>query len=111
VAHEDEIDTLPPGVYLEDQQIPPDRVKLFELEGKHYTAARHFPPNLVFKFMKQSRTRGVDMATFWLIEQIISEPVVDVLAEHEDLTEEQFEQVMRVVRKHTLGVMEKAGGK
>ena len=102
---------LPRGIYIEGEDIPDDRVVLFHLEGKVYTAPKILPPNIVFKFMRRMRGGNADMATFWLIEQLLGEHTVDTLADHDELTDDELDQIMKVVRKHTMGAMEKAAGK
>lgn len=104
-------ETLPAGVFREGDEIPEDRAELFHLDGRVYTAPKHLPPNLTFKFLKKLRTSGTDMATFFLMEQVIGSTVVDVLADHDELTEDELSQIMKVVQRHTMGVLEKSAGK
>lgn len=109
----DELDQelIPSGVYLEGEPIPDGRVELFHLEEKVYTAPRHLPPNMPFKFMRKMRNTDADLASFWLIEQYLGEHVVDVLADHDELTDDELDAILKVVRKHTMATLEKATGK
>jgi hypothetical protein len=108
---ENENEVTPPGVYLEGEPVPEDRVKLFHLDGRVYTAPRKLPPNITFKFMRKMRTTDTDLATFWLVEQVLTAHVVDILADHDELTEDELDAIMKVIRRHTMGAMERSTGK
>jgi hypothetical protein len=114
-AADHELDTpdqdLPEGVFLEGTEIPEGRTHLFTLEGRMYTAPSKLPPNITFKMLRKARTDGTEAAMLELAEAVIGSDVVDILADHDELTEQEFEAIMRVVEKHSMSVFDQSAGK
>jgi len=106
---EQEQEVLPVGVYLASEPIPADRAKLFEVNGRQYTAPRLVDRRVIFRYLRSLHNDEGEKAMADMVYEVLGGAVIDVLAE-EDLTEEQFDQVMRVVRKHIGGAAEKTLG-
>jgi hypothetical protein len=102
-------EVLPVGVYLVDEPTPPDRVKLFEVNGRQYTAPRMVDKRLVFRYLRALHDDEGERALADMMYGVLGAGVIDALAE-EELSDEQFDQVMRVVRKHVMGATEKTLG-
>jgi hypothetical protein len=112
---------LPMGVYpseewagYEQTKSGPalERVKLFEVNGRAYTAPKAFDNRVMFRYMRAVRkNKGDDIAPVAdLMYDVLGDAVMDCLAD-EQLTESEFSQVMKVVEKHTAGVAQRALGK
>lgn len=102
---------LPDGVYPEaDWQqwkqartLPDGRTELFTVNGRVYTAPSRVDPGAVFRYMRAMRKRtGEEEALADLMYDTLGDGVMDALAT-EKLSVEEFQQVMKVVQKHTAG--------
>lgn len=111
LAEAEQLDNVqPPGVYLEGEPIPPDRVLLFEVNGKQYTAPKRVDHRIVFRYLKAVRQGDSDTSAIaHLMYDLLGEAVMDALAT-EELDEKEFQTVMKVVERHTMGAMEKTLG-
>jgi hypothetical protein len=102
-------DVLPKGVYLIDEPIPQDRVKLFEVSGRQYTVPRVVDKRVVFRYLRSLHNDEGERALADMMYEVLGSAVIDTLAEVE-LTDDQFGAVMRAVRKHVMGATEGALG-
>jgi|SRR6185503_2735973 len=105
--HQPEV--LPRGVYLTGEDVPPDRTKLFEVNGRQYTAPRMVDKRVVFRYLRSLHHDEGEKALADMMYQVLGDPIMNVLAE-EELSDEQFDQVMKVVRKHVMGATENTLG-
>jgi len=102
---EDAPRAMPEGVYPSGDEIPPDRVLLFEVNGRQYTVPKRVNPNVVFRYLRAVRREEGERAIAEMMYQVLGEGVIDALAD-EDLSDEQMAQVMKVVRRHVMGATE-----
>ena len=97
---------LPEGVFEAGQEIPPDRVLLFEVNGRQYTGPKKVDHRIVFRYLRAvRRDEDSSVAMANLLGDALGDAVLDALAT-EELSDEEFRQVMRVVEKHMMGSME-----
>ena len=107
---EQESEILPVGVYLMSEEIPADRVKLFEVNDRQFTAPRNIDKRVIFRYLRSlHQDDSDDKAMAGMMYGVLGEAVMDTLAEQE-LSDEEFDQVMKVVRKHTMGAAERSLG-
>lgn len=88
-----------------------DRLTLFELNGKAYTVPKRVGPNVALRYLRDVRRHGPEHAIAGIMEALLGREAMDALADYDDLTEEQLEQVMEAVQMHVLGPLEKRSGK
>lgn len=100
---EQDQEVLPVGVYLEAEPIPADRVLLFEVNGRQYTSPKKVDHRVVFRYLKALRQDNDSaVALAHLMYDALGDAVMDALGT-EELDDEQFQTVMRVVEKHVMG--------
>lgn len=85
-------------------------VPLFVLDGKTYSIPAKPKANITLKYLKQVRTVGEDVAAGELLEGLLGTDGYEALMNHDDLTMEQFQQVMLAAQQHVLGAIEEAQG-
>lgn len=90
---------------------PEGKVYLFSLDGTDYFLPEKVGPNVSFRYLRDLRKHGPEMAVAGLFVALLGEDVLDALADAEDLTEEDVEAVMKAVQKHALGTTEGGRGK
>lgn len=110
--------SLPDGVYPEAdwkewkaaKTLPEGRTELFTANGRVYTAPSYISPSVTFRYMKAMRQRsGEENAMADLLYETLGDAIMDHLAS-EDLSADEFRQVMTVVRKHVAGAAQKVLG-
>ena len=89
---------------------PADRIELFEINGKKYYVPKRPGANVALKYMRDIRAHGREAAMYGLLEAMVGKEGMDALADYEDLTEEEFEQVLDAVSRHVLGPLERGTG-
>lgn len=90
-----------------------EQVELFSIDGVSYTIPNKVRANITLKMMRMIRTDGEMAASAWLVEELVGEEGFNALCDYDDLTDEQFEQVLKAARLIALGETEedeKAGG-
>lgn len=108
-------DELPEGVYLTPKpdepewKCPEDRAELFRTDRRIYTAPKRVPGKIVMKYMRAVHNGSSDQAMAQVLYAVLGPGIIDALAD-EDLTDEEFAQVMKVVEKHTLGATKRILG-
>lgn len=102
-------EVLPAGVYLVDEPIPNDRIKLFEVNGRQYTVPRVVDKRVVFRYLRSLHRDEGEKALADMMYEVLGSAVIDTLAE-EELDDDQFDAVMRAVRKHVMGATERTLG-
>lgn len=104
------LEPLPEGVYPAGSEIPPDRTHIFDVGDRMYTIPTRPNPRVVFRYLRAvRRTGGDEQAMAILLEEVLGEAVFDAMCD-EDLDEKQYTQVMKIVERHTLGVMKQTMG-
>lgn len=87
-----------------------ETVPLFVLDGKTYTIPAKPKANITLKYLRNIRTMGEDIAAGELLEGLLGSEGYEALMNHDDLTMDQFQQVMLAAQKHVLGAIEEAQG-
>lgn len=93
---------LPEGVYPEGQDLPGGRVLLFTVNGRQYTAPKNVDNRVIFRYFRAVREGREETGMADMLYGVLGEAVMDALAE-EDLSDDEFEQVMQVIQKHVAG--------
>lgn len=110
----DDETTLPEGVYRVQTDIPAERVELFRIgadgDTRIYTIPRKVNPRHSMGMLRDIRKGGgQEVALTNFMYAVLGDAVMDALAD-EELSEEEFEAVMKAVRKHATGAMKKTLG-
>lgn len=82
------------------------RETLFYIDDTEYSVEVHPSPARSLKYLKLMRDEGADIATQYMLENLLGEEGYQALMEYEDLTDEQFEQVVTAASKIMLGSFE-----
>jgi hypothetical protein len=106
---QDKPTALPEGVYPEGELIPDDRIELFTVNGRVYTAPKHVNPQVMFRYMRSVRKGHDEEGMATLLYDTLGEAVMDALAD-EDLAPEEFTQVIKVIEAHVSGAARKVLG-
>lgn len=98
---------LPP----EEPAAPAGKVYLFSLNGVDHFLPERVGPNVSFRYLRDLRKSGPEIAVANLFVALLGEDALDALADADDLTEEDVETVMKAVQRHALGPTEGGRGK
>lgn len=90
-------------VVIGQNKAPEERIPLFIIDGVEYTVPKRPRPNVGLKFMRVLKAEGQEVAAAGLLEDMLGAEGFKALSECEELTEEDFEQVMNLVQKLALG--------
>lgn len=93
-----------------DEPQPVELIPVFSIDGVEYGMPAHIKRNLALKYLRMIRTRGQSVADAWMIEEVFGAEAFEALMNHDDLTDDQFAQVMAIVEGHVLGQMEQLAG-
>lgn len=85
-------------------------VVLFKIGDTEYRIPEKPNANVALKYLKDVRDKGEDFAAANLLATLLGEDGFNDLAEYDELTDTQFEAVMKAAQKHVLGAMEKTRG-
>lgn len=97
---------------------PPDKVVMFYIpqpDGKGGTvdkpvyAPRQLGPNVALQYLRDVRRRGQEYAMAAIMERILGPEGMDALADYEDLTTEELQEVFKAVETHVMGPLIRAG--
>ncbi len=98
-----------PVVLSTKTEVDESRKTLFSIDGVDYTIPARPRPNLALKFMWQTKTIGEDEAGINLLIAMLGEEGFKALSEYEQLTTEQFVQVMTIAQDVAMGSLEAVG--
>lgn len=76
---------------------------LFSLNGREFFIENRARPNLSFGYMHRLRTLGESAAETWMMEQTIGLEGLAALAEFDDMTIEDAENLSKRIRDITMG--------
>ncbi|TQS30055.1 hypothetical protein [Microbispora sp. KK1-11] len=83
-----------------------EKVPLFSIDDVEYGMPATIRPNVALKYLRMVRTQGGDVAEAWLLEEVLGAEAYEALMEYDQLTVDQLNQVMAIVRDHVLGQAE-----
>lgn len=98
-----------PVVLSTKSDVDESRKVLFSIDGVDYTIPARPRPNLALKFMWQTKTLGEDEAGINLLIAMLGEEGFEALSNYEQLTTEQFVQVMTIAQDVAMGALEAVG--
>ncbi len=85
-----------------------ERVPLFYIDDQVYTIAAKPRPNVALRYMYTLKTRGEQIATAQLLEDLLGHDAYLALMDHDDLEQEQLTAIMQIAQKLTMGALEAA---
>jgi hypothetical protein len=88
-----------------------EQVELFKLNGKSYTIPNKARANVSLKYLNLLRKEGDAAASAYLLTTLLGEEAFDALTEYDDLTTEQFTDVVGAAQKVVLGELDNPKGK
>lgn len=83
-----------------------ETVELFTLAGKTYTIPNKPRINVALKFLDTAKNSGQDLAAAYLLETLIGREGYEALMDYDDLTADQFQDVVLAAQKVVLGGLE-----
>lgn len=89
-----------------DQRRPVEREELFSIDGTKYYMPREVPPHVAMKYLRDIRDNPVEVALSRLLYNVIGEKAMNALADFEDLTKQNLEDLMKKVQEKTQGLLE-----
>lgn len=89
-----------------DQRKPVEREPLFYIDDREFTIPREVPPHIAMKYLRDLRDQPMEVALARLLDGLLGRAAVDALADHEELTKEDLEQLMVLVQRKTQGLLE-----
>lgn len=88
----------------------PATVELFELNGTTYSIPAKPKAHLSVRYLFQVRDLGEDVASANLLASVLGEDGFRALSDYEDLTPDDFKQIMEAVKEVVMGGQENAMG-
>lgn len=85
-----------------------EEVELFELDGRSYTIPNKPRINLGLKVMRVVAKEGEAAGNAYMLEQLLGAENYDALLEFDDLTTEQFTQIVELASEIVFGGLEAA---
>lgn len=82
-------------------------VTLFAIDGKEYTIPAKSRPTVLLKQMWNIKLHGEEVAAATMVIDLLTPENFEALMGYEDLTDEQFNQVVELAKTVTLGDLEK----
>lgn len=73
------------------------RVTLFSIDGTEYSVPLNVRPNKALQILHIIRTKGETAGTSFMLETLLGTEGYTALLEFDDLTEEQLEQIIKIV--------------
>lgn len=86
-----------------------DTVCLFVIDGREFHVPAKPRAVLAIRYLRDLRRKGADHATAALLEGLLGPDGLDGLCEYEDLTQDQFKDIMQAAQRLTMGAMEDEG--
>jgi hypothetical protein len=100
-------DGAPQIVSLQSSDGPePERVELFQIDGKPYYVTARPKINMALRYMHIARVQGTDMAIDYMLGQLLGEESYEALMGFDDLTMEQFQQIITIASTIMAGAIE-----
>jgi hypothetical protein len=87
-----------------------ERVELFSIDGKAYSISTKPRVNVALKYLRVAKNQGPDIATAYMLEQLLGEEGFEALTEYEDLTVEQFTQIVAIAQEALMGSLDDPKG-
>lgn len=81
-------------------------VELFTLGGKTYSIPNKPRINVALKYLDHARNQGQDAAAAYLLETLVGREGYEALMDYDDLTQDQFSEVILAAQKVVLGGLE-----
>ncbi len=88
----------------------PAKVDLFHLNDVTYQIPAKPRVNVALRYLWQAKTLGETSATAGLLEALLGSEGFLALTEYDELTAEQFGQIVAIAQKVTLGALEQNAG-
>jgi len=89
-----------------------ERVELFSIDDVTYTIPNKVRVNVQLKYLYTLKTEGEMAATYEVLHELLGDDGYQALMNYDDLTEEDFNDVVQVAQKIVMGESEgKAQGK
>lgn len=106
----DPLDGFEPIRIAADDDVVDDRVPLFYIGDDEYTIPREIPPGAALQYLRQARESGHELATPALLIRVLGEDAYMALEQSKAVTEDQLEQIVKLIVDLALGQKEKKDG-
>lgn len=92
---------------LSSEEVPETtRMPLFYLDDKQYDITMPFPVNLSLQYLRMARTEGENIATGWLMEQVLGVETFEALMNYKGLKASHLKKIGHLVSNLALGAVE-----
>ncbi len=96
-------DFEPVRIETRSEPVPVERVPLFYLDDVEYTVPTVIPRSVSFKVLKTLRASGEAAAGQHALELLLGEEGYEALTSSDDISDEQFEQIMQIAASLVFG--------
>lgn len=86
-------------------------VPLFSIDGKEYSAPAEVPLNVGLKYGNIARRKGEEAAADYMLEQMLGEEGYEALINFDDLSEDDFKNVLEACQNIMVGAVNKGKAK
>lgn len=92
---------------LDSTDVPEtSRIPLFYLDDEEFTIEIPFPVNLSLVYLKMAREQGENIATGWLVEQVLGAEAYEALMNYKGLKASHLKKIGHLVSNLALGAVE-----
>ena len=89
--------------FKSDKNKEVEQVEIFSIEGVPYSIPNKVKVNLQLKYLRELKLNGELQATYLLLETLLSPEGYEALMNYDDLTDEDFEAVVKVAQEVVFG--------
>lgn len=90
----------------EEEESAVEKIAVFEIDDVVYSIEKRPRVHIALGYLRLARKEGQDAAVAYLLEESLGEDGFEALCGHRNLKPEDFEGVMKIIRKHVLGGLE-----
>lgn len=90
---------------------PEEMVDLFSIDGVVYQIPSKPRVNVALRYLWHAKQHGEDKAAAELLEALLGEKGFKALIEYDDLTPDDFTNILKAAQQVTLGALEESQGK
>lgn len=85
-----------------DSKADVETIDIFKLDGKTYSAPKHFSAGLTLKYLEKQAEAGADAAIYFMFTELLGREAYDALKNNPNLTKSQLDEIMGIVEKLAL---------
>lgn len=83
-----------------------DKERLFHLNDKDYFIPKEIPPSVIFRYLRDARKGGAEVAFANMFVDLCGEDALDALADYDDMQTKEMQSLVKALQKRVMGALE-----